>query len=349
MADSLFLEAHHDSCIWLIRLLNSNQMIRPFHLRDLPLVIRLGEQGVILEAEAALTSSPHPVRSALVNMIIGGDYATFVWRSDKGREQAFVQIGLEQESHSARLACLGASPPSETTEGDLQIDEDIWLSLLDELVVVAGQHGAHNLIAEASETGPELPVLRKACFAVYTRQDIWTTQQTPEGDIPVELRLRQSVDDWDIQVLYSNIVPGLIQSVEPTPRLDRGQNWVLYEEGELAAFIHLNAGRAATWMRLLIHPNARSKPREIIRAAARIVSPSPKNTLFCSIRRYQSWLQDPLEQAGFEIWGSQAVMIRHIAQPIEKPAPAAIGMLDAQPVPGSSSLVQGFGHTNGDG
>ena len=324
-------------------------MIRPFDLRDLPLVIRLGEQGIILEAETALTSSPHPVRSALVNMIIGGDYATYVWRSETGKDQAFVQIGMEPGSHSARLACLGASPLEEDAESEAQIDEDTWLSMLDDLVVVAGQQGAHNLIAEASETGPELPVLRRACFAVYTRQDIWTTQQTPEGDIPVELRLRQPVNDWDVQVLYSNIVPGLIQSVEPSPRLDHGQNWVLYEEGELAAFIQLNAGRAATWMRLLIHPNARSKPREVIKAAMRIVSPSQKNTLYCSIRRYQSWLQDPLEQAGFTIWGSQAVMIRHIAQPVEKPAPVTKGVLDAQPVPGSSSFIQGFSRSNGDG
>jgi hypothetical protein len=324
-------------------------MIRPFHLRDLPLVIRLGEQGVILEAEAALTSSPHPVRSALVNMIVGGEYATYVWRSDKGRDQAFVQIGWAQGSNSARLACLGASPLGENDEDDPQINEDIWLALLDELVALAGKHGAYNLIAEASETGPELPVLRKACFAIYTRQDIWITDRTPEGDIPVELRPRQSADDWDVQVLYSNIVPGLIQSVEPTPSLDRGQNWVLYEKGELAAFIHMNVGHSATWMRLLIHPNARSKPREIIKAAARIVSPSSNNTLYCSIRRYQSWLQDPLEQAGFTMWGSQAVMIRHIAQPVEKRVPAVKGVLDAQPVPGSSTLVQGFSQTNGDG
>ncbi len=324
-------------------------MIRPFHLRDLPLVIRLGEQGIILEAETALTSSPHPVRSALVNMIIGGDYATYVWHSETGKDQAFVQIGMEPGSHSARLVCLGASPLEEDAGSEAQIDEDTWLSMLDDLVVVAGQQGAHHLIAEASETGPELPVLRRACFAVYTRQDIWTTQQSPEGDIPVELRLRQAVNDWDVSVLYSNIVPGLIQSVEPSPRLDHGQNWVLYEEGELAAFIQLNAGRAATWMRLLIHPNARSKPREIIKAAMRIVSPSPKNTLYCSIRRYQSWLQGPLEQAGFTMWGSQAVMIRHIAQPVEKLAPVTKGVLDAQPVPGSSSFIQGFGRSNGDG
>jgi hypothetical protein len=281
-------------------------------------------------------------------MIIGGQYSTYVWRSEKGRGKAFVQLNWEQDGNSARLACLG-STNVDNSDPDSDIDEDLWLELLDELVVVAGQRGAHNLIAEASETGAELPVLRKASFAVYTRQDIWITNQTPENGEAIELRPHQSADDWDIQVLYSNIVPGLIQSVESTPRNDRGQNWVLYEEGELAAFIHLNKGHSATWMRLLIHPNARSKPREIIKAAVRIVAPSAEHTLFCSVRRYQSWLQDPLEQAGFDFWGSQAVMVRHIAQPVEEKAPVTKGVLDAQPVPGSTTLAQGFSHTNGDG
>lgn len=333
----------------MTRLLHFAYMIKLFQLRDLPLVIRLGEQGVILEAEAALTRSPHPVRNALANMIVGGHYATYVWRSDQGPDSAFVQIYLEQGSNSARLACLGAAPSADPKIAESHVNEDIWLPLLDELVAMAGRFGAHNLLAEASETGPELPVLRRSNFFVYTRQDIWTTDQSPDGEIVEGLRPRRSADDWDIQVLHSNTVPRLIQTVETDPRLDHGQNWVLREDGELVAFIHLNKGRAATWMRLLIHPNAHSKPREIIKAAVRIVSPSSKNTLYCCVRRYQSWLQDPLAQAGFNYWGSQAVMVRHIAQPVVKQAPVAQGVLDVQAVPGSSTLVQGFSRTNGDG
>jgi hypothetical protein len=42
-------------------------------------------------------------------------------------------------------------------------------------------------------------------------------------------------------------------------------------------------------------------------------------------------------------------MVRHIAQPVEEKAPVTKGVLDAQPVPGSTTLAQGFSHTNGDG
>ena len=45
--------------------------------------------------------------------------------------------------------------------------------LLDQAVAEVGQNGIHSLVAEADESGPELPILRRAGFAVYTRQDIW--------------------------------------------------------------------------------------------------------------------------------------------------------------------------------
>jgi hypothetical protein len=40
-------------------------------------------------------------------------------------------------------------------------------------VVEAGQRGIHSLVAEVDEVSDELPVLRRAGFVVYTRQDVW--------------------------------------------------------------------------------------------------------------------------------------------------------------------------------
>ena len=45
--------------------------------------------------------------------------------------------------------------------------------LLDQAVSEVGKYGIHSLVAEVDENGPELPILRRAGFAVYTRQDIW--------------------------------------------------------------------------------------------------------------------------------------------------------------------------------
>ncbi len=323
-------------------------MIRPFHLRDIALVHRLGEQGVILQTQAALTRISHPTRQAMIHMFGRGRFNTFVWKSENREAVGFAQLSMDSGNTSAHLTCIGAQGGGESAPDNIEVDEDIWLSLLDDLAREAGRRGVHNLVAEADEEGPELSLLRRAGYAVYTRQDIWICDQTPDADSDKLLQSRQPIDDWDISVLYSNIVPGLIQSVEPTPTVFAGENWVLRENGELSAFVHILSGSVANWMRLLIHPNAHTKPRIIIRGALGLKSPTPEHPIYCCVRRYQSWLQVPLEEAGFRYWGSQAVLVKHMALRAEKHAPVRHAVLETQAVAGSSSpFVHETGVRNG--
>lgn len=299
-------------CAALRPLLNFLVMIRSFDLRDLALVHRLSEQGVLLHAEVALTSSPHPLRSALINMLLGGQYATYVWKSGEGNA-AFAQLDWDAGLPSAQVVCLGA----EANDDPDSIDETIWLPFLEQLIVEAGRRGVHNLVAEVGETGPELTLLRRAGFAVYTRQDIWRCDELTTGrQATVELRPPQSVDEWDIQLLYVNIVPRLIQMVEPNPPTEPDHSWILREEGELVAFVHINDGAVADWMRLWIHPNVQAQAEAIIEAALLMKPPTPQHPIYCCVRRYQSWLRSPLENAGFSYWGSHAVMVKHIVQAV---------------------------------
>jgi hypothetical protein len=322
-------------------------MIRPFQLRDLALVRRLGERGVLLQAEAALIANPQPVRNALLNKLVGRGYETFVWRSDDRGAAAIVQLNRVCTEPSAHLVFLGADTGRPKNDERTAIDEDVWLSVLDQTVIQSGYRGVHNLIAEVDENGPELPILRRAGFAVYTRQDIWIADDPVSGGSRVSLQARKSVDDWDIQVLYSNIVPGLIHAVEPNPPIQYGMNFVLHERDGLAAFIHLNPGPIADWMRILIHPNAHTKPKDVIKAALHLKQPSTRHPVYCCVRRYQSWLHGSLAKAGFRLWGSQAVMVRHIAQQAKTRAKVASGVLEAQPVTGSTPLIRGFSGKDG--
>lgn len=337
----------HIPCHGLQALLNFRVMIRSFQLRDFALIHRIGEKGVLLQAEAALIHSSHPVRRAILGKLAGGRIVTFVWKSENRQTTAYAQLSWKEGRPSAHLVCLGTEHRSRADEPEGTIDEESWLELLDELAVEAGRSGAHSLIAEASENGPELPILRRAGYAIYTRQDIWIAQE-PVSDEPYTiLHPHQSVDDWDVSVLYSNVVPGLIQSVEPNPPQESGSNWILREDDELAAFVHLSEGSAATWLRLLIHPNAHTKPKEIIQAAAGVVPPSSERPMYCCIRRYQSWLQNALERAGFQYWGSQAVMVKNIIRRVENAQRTLEQRLESQAIPGSSSLVQSFSQPNG--
>jgi hypothetical protein len=269
-------------------------------------------------------------------MLVGGG-STYIWRSREPNAAAFVQLNMAEGRANAHLASIGLDVQAKSSGIP---DEDIWLPLLDELIQAAGHSGVHNLIAEASEDGPELPLLRRAGFVVYTRQDIWINDEGTGSEVGAQLTEWQAVDDWDISVLYSNIVPGMIQSVEPGPPLQGGRNWVLREEGELTAYVHVKSGSVADWMRLFIHPNARTKPRRIIAAALRAQTPTVDHPMFCCVRRYQSWLLSALEKSGFRPWGSQAVMVKHIVQQVKTPAPVANSVIEPKPVTGSTTFMK---------
>lgn len=331
-------------------------MIRPFHLRDVALVHRLSEHGVSLHTESALTRHINPVKGALFG-IVGGDFPTFVWKSDDRSGAGFIQLNLIEDSQLANILFLSSSSNDDsdvdTEETEKQhenipvavengnLNDQAWLALLDQSVVEVGRRGIHSLVAEVNELGPELPILRRAGFAVYTRQDIWHINECQTSTVkPLEiLTTRQTEDDWDIHLLYANTVPRLVQMVEPMPPEDEGAGWVLREAGDLAAFIHVMDGAAATWVRLFVHPNAEARVEEIMTAVLQLHPPKLTHPVYCCVRRYQSWVQQPLARTGFSLWGSQAVMVKHTVQHTQKPVSDLSVLLDSQPITPTTPII----------
>lgn len=267
---------------------------------------------------------------------------TYVWRDDRG--SGFVQFVVRKGEASAQLLLLAttaaddanseaanARPANGDGVDEPALNEDGWLALLDGAVEAAGRQGAHTLLADVDETGPALPVLRRAGFAVYTRQDIWMLAQAGQAGAEPVLRPATETDAWDVEWLYTNTVPPLIQLVEPAPP-DRGEIWVLREDGELTAFAHLDKGHKATWLQIYIHPNAYVHASEIVDAAVQISDPEPGHPLYCCVRRYQSWLQSALDVSGFALCRRQAVMVKHIATPVQKKVTDLSKLLSARQI-----------------
>jgi hypothetical protein len=297
-------------------------MIRPFNLRDLALVHRLSEQGVALHTESALTGSLYPLRGALANMFVRNDYPTYVWKANGGSAAGFIQLYVRESNQPAYIMYLSAMDETAVANGDEPaVDETAWLALLDRAVVEVGQRGIHNLVAEVNETGPELPILRRAGFAVYMRQDVWVLAQAEQNRsemASLELTPYDKRDDWEVQLLYANTVPRLVQMVDPMPPTSEGEGWVLRQAGELSAFVHLHQGDTATWLRLFIHPNAEAQADEIVASLLHLKQESVTSPVYCCLPRYQSWLQGGLERTGFRFWGSQAVMVKHTVQHLQR-------------------------------
>ncbi|HRQ41450.1 MAG TPA: hypothetical protein PLD25_26315 [Chloroflexota bacterium] len=299
-----------------------------------------------------MTKNINPVRGALFG-IVGGDFPTYVWKSENRATAGFIQLALVEGSPVAQVLFVGATGDTAVADDNGEssisslpappvINEQVWLPLLDQAVIEAGRRGIVSLVAEVDELGPELPILRRAGFVVYTRQDIWAISEFVPHNGAELLRPRQEADDWDVHLLYANTVPRLVQMVEPLPPPAEGTGWVLREDGELAAYVHVHDGPAATWMRLFVHPNAEARVEEILTAVLHMTPPRLTHPVYCCVRRYQSWIQNALARTSFTLWGSQAVMVKHTVHHVQKSAPDLSALLEAQSVSPTTPMIRNW-------
>src|SRR5688572_18612070 len=287
-------------------------MIRSFGWRDVGLVKSLGEQGVCLDSETGLLRGSHSLQNALFAYLIpGAGTPTIVWRakSNDGGQAAFGQLGHRIGDEQARV--LFISPACDDAP-------EAWPPLLEKLAVEAGERGALNLLAEVNEEGCEFEALRTAGFAVYARQSLWSL---PEGKLlktsahAVPLRPMTELDLIGVSTLCSNILPRLVQQVEPVNhRIARG--YVLEHRGELIAFLDVRRGPLGVWVEPYLHPEAYKLSEAVLHTGLRLIGAGIEKTIYLCIHRYQDWLQEIGARAGFKALGSQAVMDTHVPTPI---------------------------------
>lgn len=331
-------------------------MIRPFDMRDLPLLARVKDRGLCLASQLAFTRGPQALQAVLLDAFSGArGPATIVVRSDGA-------LGIGQLLHRpdqphARLAFIA---PAELMEGEIGIE------LLEGLGRSAGERGAHHLIAEVDEESPAFEVLRRAGFAIYARQRIWLLAPRPKGGLAQGMWVRPDAsaqprvlkagdpstarsgrgskpeaggwrpeakkDSLPIRSLYASLVPGLVQQVEP-PSDRVGSGMVHYEAGELLGYIDLERGPLGEWMQPYFHPAAGTA--EMLLDAFLAVR-DRRQPLYACVRSYQSWMNGALQRLGFEPARDQAVMVRSLVAVVRDPSPANTPALErarAEPGP----------------
>lgn len=293
--------------------------IRFFDWRDLLLLQRLQGQGQILDFEGAGVDGVFPLRDALhAYLLLGaGTRRTLVMSG----MNAFAQYVCLKGSNRVQLIYIAPAP----TNAD---NAECWLELLDLLVAAVGSRGIHHIVAEAEETSPELDLLQRAGFGVFARQMLFQTVAPPHFsddalDLP-GLRPWRSTDDWGSRLLYSNIVPQLAQQIEaPSDTAFSSPRWqnrsVLEREGEIIASLATRRGRVGSAMRLLLHPKADAYVEALIRRGVQDLAGGPPQSVYCRVRRYESWLQAPLEASGFELVARTALLVKHTVARVMTP------------------------------
>lgn len=275
--------------------------IRALDLLDLPTLNRYRNHALLLDSTRALTRG-NPLGAA-----------GFLSHFNPARH---VYTAIAKENGDSLVGCV-THTPGETFARLLYIAPATNLThpglplLLERLSVEAGNWGAFHVIAEVDETSEAFVALRSAGFAVYARQRLWDLSSVTEaGQTSAWTRARE-IDLPAIQSLYHQIVPPLLQPVEPMPRRADG---FLCNEG-VKCHVGLSSGTNGIMLAPLIHPDAEEvggKLSALIRELSRGTRP-----VYLRVRSYQTWLEPVLEDLGALAGPRQAVMVKHLARVIK--------------------------------
>ena len=280
--------------------------VRYFDWRDLPALHRWRHESVFMDSTLVLTRGPRLLSGALLSYLAPttGIFTGVSDAADLGHP-VIGQVMHFLGSSSAHLTFV-------TPDGGLE--SPALLELLDHLATLCGERGALRMLAEVDERTLSYEALRRSGFAIFTRQRIWQLTGQPVGPaISAGWRAVRSHDLIAIRSLYSNLVPGLVQQVEPYPN-NHPRGVVLRQNSDLLAFVELKYGPRGIWAQPFVHPDAPDISEQFVDLFQTIPYRRSRPLYIC-VRSYQSWLESAIEELGAEAGPRQSVMVKHLAVP----------------------------------
>jgi hypothetical protein len=280
--------------------------IRSFGWRDVALLHRYLNRGLFLDSTRVLIHGTSLIPMGAFLSFLGPSTRMFTYRCEddsRSGNPLIGQVTLELGTSYARLSFLA---PEDT------MDQSELSALSDYMAKHMGEKGAFHILADIDENSQVFQMLHSAGFAIYARQCIWRLDGEPSGEAEAaNWRAWRSRDAIGVRSLYCNVVPGLVQQVEPLPKKNI-KGMVCYKNGDLQAFVELKYGRNGVWAQPFIHPDAQDFDRHLV-YLLRELPGRGKRPIYICVRSYQSWLDSAFEKMRAVSGPTQAVMVRHMA------------------------------------
>lgn len=312
--------------------------VRPFDWRDLPTLHRFRNESIFLDSALLMTRGP---------LLLPG--AVFSYLAPAMGVFTCVASGDGSGRLIGQFIHLIGSPFSYITffSPVTRLDGPNVSALVEYMLAQLGERGALRLLADVDEHAVAFEALRLQGFAIYTRQRIWQLAgpaadgkpsavilpaDTPEPlpgngkHGPPAWRSAVSQDEIPIRVLYNNLVPGLVQQIEPFAT-QRPKGMVYYEQGDLLAYVELRYGHRGIWAHPFVHPDANDLAGKFIALLKKIPNRRSRPVYIC-IRSYQAWLEAAIEDLGAEAGPRQAVMAKQLVAPYKVRSTFAIPALE---------------------
>jgi hypothetical protein len=288
--------------------------VHALDLLDLPLLYRYRSEAISLDCTRLLTRG-NPLGA--IGVMSYMNPSRHIYSAITRHDGASVAGGVIQTNGDAFARLLYLAPASEMENTGLP-------DLIDHLATQAGSWGALHVLAEVDETSPAFIPLRKAGFSVYAWQSIWDVTHLvapsarTDGNDGASKPVLNGVNNWRrvesvqlpaVQNLHHQIVPPLIQPVEPAPKRPGGFIW---NEGA-RSYAGITTGLVGIVLFPLIHPDVSDVSARLLTLIRSIPSRGGRPVYLC-IRSYQAWLEPVLSDLGAESADRQAIMVKHLAR-----------------------------------
>ena len=281
--------------------------IRQFYWRDLPNLIRFRHQGQFFDKALVLTRGPALVPFGALSSYIAPAIGIFTYLCKNDNQPDCPLIGQVTHGNNMPFARLLFVAPESS------LDSDVLPELVEQSLRDVGERGAQHLLAEADEDALAFEALRKVSFAIYARQRIWRLNKIPAGE-KQESHWREAVsqDIISVRSLYNNLVPGMVQQIEPLPK-DQLEGLVYRQGDELLGYAEVKRGSRGIWVQPFFDPDVAVEDlstyfAELLNA---LDARRSQAVYFC-VRSYQSWLENYIEAMDADPSPLQAVMVKHL-------------------------------------
>ena len=234
--------------------------IRPLALLDLPYVYSFRDEAVGLDTARRLTRG-NPLGAVGLLSYVNPSRHIYSAIANGEKNLFWVASSICRMIHLQ--SCFILRPSSQLRHPDLP-------ELIENLAAQAGTWGAFHVLAEVDETSDAFVSLRKAGFSVYAWQRMWDVSEITEANQEFDWMRVKSVHLPSVQSLYHQIVPPLLQPMEPQPRSANG--WMC-NEGE-KCYVSVSQGVYGMVLSPLIHPEATNVSEKLASIDQQFTRPS---------------------------------------------------------------------------
>jgi hypothetical protein len=322
-----------------------NPMADPFSLNDLRAIRDLGPQGIEFDFERARLWPHTPFGAALAARLPFNDIgaSTIVLYQNQGKHKplGLIQSHLRKNRPEADITfispALSADPDAVT----------IWYRLLAEATNELCERGCQRFYVQVSGDDGTEEVFRQAGFSVYAHEDVYCLSVDRIGSFPSmrgarELRRQRKRDAWNVLRLYTVVTPRPVQMAEGMMNAEgtlgklgdwweqaSGTGYVLDgADSSLLGAVRITRGRAATWLRIYLHPEAQAHAGELVCGALGLARTARMRPVYCGVRDYEGGIRSPLENAGFELSLRRSLMVKHTTVRVREPTVWAVPALE---------------------